>query len=551
MPYKKLNIKNGQILNETHLAHFEQGISENNTNIEEIQDKIKNIEDNGGNTSIVYPEQFGAVGDGVNDDGKALQQALESGKPVYLTQDLYIKSRVRVINRDVVFDGRGYTLHCDGAALDFKDSADFIVFFPNSVDPDKADVKIYHEVPPHYKRYHRGWIEYKGRKPIPVDEVYDDYTVVGFMEHRVIVRNVTLSCKNFKGLCALTLRKMCHSLVDNVRAIMEDYTGTGSVGILVDMNCFTTVRNCYGYGFTDDLSCNVTNRGYGVCVNGNSIIVDGCECWNNKHGICIAGNRDFWSTDIHVTNCTFGVIYNEDKRIDGSNRFQQVMDSHAGGLGLRFDNNTIIIRNAGTRGSPHAFLLSAPYVHCSGLEVLCDGAGCWATVSGLADKVYLDNVHGENLSLQPGSLYEGSTEFHLNNCLFKRLQNSYDIYQRIYMTNCTVTQLVDYIQWLKADNCYFGHDIVWGSHACIRLLGEGIFNGCTIYGHNEGTISPTRSIIEAPEDSIRMQGCYIYIRNGKYKVFNTNQPNAEYWTENIFGFRLGTKNGVLDTNELY
>lgn len=63
MPYKKLNIKNGQILNQAHLAHFEQGIQENSTNIEEIQNKIKDIEDNRSVIPIIYPPQFCAVGD--------------------------------------------------------------------------------------------------------------------------------------------------------------------------------------------------------------------------------------------------------------------------------------------------------------------------------------------------------------------------------------------------------------------------------------------------------------------------------------------------------
>ena len=83
MPYKKLNIKNGQILNQAHLAHFEQGISDNSTDIEEIQNKIKGIEDNGGgNIPIVYPQQFGAVGDGETDDTKALVTALSHSNSV-------------------------------------------------------------------------------------------------------------------------------------------------------------------------------------------------------------------------------------------------------------------------------------------------------------------------------------------------------------------------------------------------------------------------------------------------------------------------------------
>ena len=505
----------------------------------------------GAGANSATPEEFGAVGDGVTDDAPALQKALESGRPVKLTKDLYLKSRVLVIDHDVVFNGDGYTLHCDGATLDFKESSDFFAIYSRTIAADGADCRIYRETSMHYGTYHRGYIEYKGHKPIPQEETYEDYTVTGFMEHRAIVRNVKLSCKNFMGLVALNLRKMCHSLVENVQAVCEDYEGSGSVGILVDSSCFCTIRNCYTYGWDDDLSCKVTNRGYGICANGNGILVDGCESWDCKHTISVAGNRDYWSTDIRVTNCTFGCNYIYTTRIDGSARFQQVMDSHAAGVGVRFDNCSIIIRNANESASAIAFYMTAPYVHVSNLEVLCDGGGCWATMGGLAEVVYLDNVRGENLVLQPGPMYEREREYHLHNCLFRRVQNSYNVPIRVYMTDCTVTQLVDQIQWLKADGCYFGHDLSWPSHACISILGEGIFTGCTIYGHNEDTIPVTRSIIEAPENSIQMQGCRIYIRRGKYPVFSTNQPEASYWTENIFGFRPGTENDVLDLNELY
>lgn len=498
------------------------------------------------------PEQFGAVGNGITDDAPALAKALESGKPVRLTQDLYLKSRLLIIDKDVVLDGCGHTLYCNGAALDFTENSDFLAIYSRTISAEGADCRIYREKTTHYDTYHRGYIEYKGRKPIPQEEVYTDYTVTGFNEHRAVIKNVRMVCTNFKGLCALTLRKMCHSVIENVQTVCEDVTGTGSVGILVDSCCSTALRGCYSSGWTDDLSCKVTNRGYGFCCNGNGIVIDGCESWNCKHDISVAGNRDYWSTDIRVQNCTFGCEFDQQKRIDGSYRYQQIMDSHAGGYGVRFDDCNIIVRNANESASPIAFYLTAPDVHVSGLEVLCDGGGCWATVGGLAEKIYLDNVRGDNLILQPGSMYERAREFHLNGCKFKRLQNSYDRPIRIFMTDCTILQLVDNVQWLKADGCYFRHDLDWGSHACITILDEGIFTGCTIVGHTEETIAPRRSIIEAPENSIHMSGCKIYIRQGKNPICNTEQADiVNCWVENVFGFYPDTENDVLDKNELF
>ena len=46
----------------------------------------------------------------------------------------------------------------------------------------------------------------------------------------------------------------------------------------------------------------------------------------------------------------------------------------------------------------------------------------------------------------------------------------------------------------------------------------------------------------------------IYIRNGKFRICDTEQRDAvdsDNWIENIFGFHLDTENAILDKNELF
>lgn len=515
---------------------------------------LKNI-GTGFSDIYVTPEQFGAKGNGIDDDSPALLKALETGRPVMLKQDLYLKSRILVIDKNVFLDGCGYTLHCDGGALDFKDNSDFFAVYASTLPEGKdGDCSIISETNTFYDTYHRGYVSYHGRKPIPQEETYTDYTESKFNEYRAVLKNIKFQCQNFKGLVALNLRKMCHSCIQNVSTVCTDTEGTGSVGILVDSCCYCTIRDCYSSGWTDDLSCDVTNRGYGICANGNSIVIDGCEAWNCKHTVSVAGNRSYWSTDIKVQNCIFGLEYKEATRIDGSQRYQQVMDSHAAGLGVNFENCTIRILGSNESGSPTAFLISAPDVRISNLLVQCDGGGCWCNAFGLAERVYLDQVRGKNLVLQPNSGYENLKEAYISGCVFRRVQNAYNHPLKLYMTDTIVLELIDGVQWLRADNCKLYHQLSWPSKACITVLESGIFTNCVIYGHDEETIPPARSIIQAPANSIKMKGCMIYIRNGKFRICDTEQRDAvdsDNWIENIFGFHLDTENAILDKNELF
>lgn len=63
----------------------------------------------------VTPQMFGAIGDGVADDTISIQNALNSGKPVYIPSGTYLVSGITIPNKCMVFgNGRSTIIQGDG-----------------------------------------------------------------------------------------------------------------------------------------------------------------------------------------------------------------------------------------------------------------------------------------------------------------------------------------------------------------------------------------------------------------------------------------------------
>ena len=105
MSYTKQNFKSGQILTAAHLNHMEDGIAE--------------AEKTGGSSittsNSLTPEQFGAVGDGVTDDQKAMQTALDTAAENHVPLEL--KTGATYLCKEYLELPNDCTLHGNGAVI--------------------------------------------------------------------------------------------------------------------------------------------------------------------------------------------------------------------------------------------------------------------------------------------------------------------------------------------------------------------------------------------------------------------------------------------------
>ncbi len=375
-----------------------------------------------GTGTVVTPQQFGALADGIHDDGPALQKALESGNPVVLVSDLYLFSKVSVWDHNVSLNGNGYVLHCDGGVMEICASL--------NQDPS-SDVAIITENQPYYGTYYRGYISYHGSKPLA--ENLEHYTASYFNEYHAYISNLTILARNCQGSCGLELKRMCKSTISNVSSICEEGSD-GEVGILV-YNCYQVrIENCYAQNWT---ATNTGDRGYGIGADGNDITVIGCSAFGNKHDISICTARNIFSNDITVNNCKVGCSYQpEAYRHDGSKRFQARFDIHAAGERVTVHGLKITVDHA-DQGTILA-AIRAPKVEISQVEV--EAADGYLVFAELADSVYFTDLQMEACDLHGGLTKEESIdEIHITNGVINGFDQMGDN-TKIYLQNVMVKE---------------------------------------------------------------------------------------------------------------
>ena len=337
-----------------------------------------------GSGNIVTPQQFGAKADGIHDDAPALQAALESGKAVILVSNLYLFSDVSVWDCDVSLNGNGYVLYCDGCGIE-------ICAYRN--DDPASDAAVITEKKPYYGTYYRGYVSYHGSNPLK--ETLENCTVSYFNEYHAYISNVVILCRNTEGLCGLTLKRMCKSLVNNVSSICEKGSD-GEVGILI-YHCYQTrVENCYAQNWTGNAT---GERGYGIEAYGNDITISGCLAYGNKHDICICSGRDIISNNITVKDCQVGCRYDPDAhRVDGTRRYQARFDIHASGQDVVVQNLDIVVENADA-GTAYVVVRS-PEAVINGLNI--QGEDGYVSFGELADKVFFTDLNMPDVRLYGG-----------------------------------------------------------------------------------------------------------------------------------------------------
>lgn len=497
-------------------------------------------------TAFVTPEKYGAVGDGVHDDAPALQAALRSGRPVKVTQDLYLFSPITVEETDVYFDGQGFTLHLDGVGFqDLSVLNLFINFFCRFKNQPDCDMAMVTETAETEYSYHRGYVAPVGVNPTPGVETYQDCDINTYYSHSITFCNVILECVNVGAIKILNFDRYCHGLVKNVIVdVLPGHDAGGGIGLHAGYdfhfsNCF--VNGCAGLNTDASIYHSV---GSGLSVSGTNITVDDCVLQNCRAELQYGAARSFFDCNIIINN----VILSR----SGNYTIDRLFDIHGACYNSVISNVIINLgENMGPGKGQYAILWRCKDIQAYNIRIDNESERQVKIVFGeFAENVCINGLYADRCDLFPGG--DLLKQVTINNGSIRRVLEYNDSSAMLILNNVIVRELARETRNMLCNNCKFLHDIDWNTPT-IETVGEITLRDCEIHSQSGFRTASVPIIKAARKNSINLINCKVYTQmEDKYKIFNLQQNNiVNLWKEDILGITIGTDKAILGINNLF
>ena len=551
---------------------------------------------NSGNDGVT-PEQYGAIGDGVHDDGPALKMALQTEKLVRLTQDLYIKSKIEIYDKNVILDGQGYTLHLDGEDFHLLRSGNtlsrdhFILFastshsFDSPGEAQESGLPIiqYTEAGTWQdiakgENYHRGYISYMGQNPTEGQEEYEAFDKIrGWDVNTAQIRNVKMECTKVDGLMILRLTRMSFSVIDNVSIKSmdaEQYNDASiivpttanydaSTGIYLEQAYNVKIHHFHGENLTALNTAGLWSGGYGILAAGTDVTISDSTFVNCKHPLDPGGSFDHWCTGFVMNNCQCHVNDLGRIRTDGGKQYQQQIDVHPAMQDIIIENiyiswtdNRTAEQKAENGIYTAAIETEGRKAHLRNVFVDFKPNQPWErlfiTTSRQGGEVWYENVKAPtcwvvtcgfryNMESGQNTYYAANylTAWHMIGCDFGSVTNG-DSSVRVYMDRCVIHYFTAQMAHLRATRCKFLNDHYPANKGqlLMEIVDDCFFDSCEFYGADE-EMDPPLPLIDAPENKAHIHNCAFYMQRGG-KIASSDQSDMSgNYAEDRFALELG------------
>lgn len=527
-----------------------------------------------GRTTIPYdavtPEKYGALGNGVHDDGPALKAALESGKPVVLTKDLYVFSKILIYDHSVKLDGRGYTVHVDLKAETVGWDNPFAVRISASALPDgktgplkivsgsyRESIGSYRGVGDQGDSYVYGYISYNGFIPMPpwiLDKLAADEGVTETYYPRVTaeLRDVEFRFRNCTGKIGLQLNYCVESVLDNVKSVCE-YGYDGMEGISLNGCSGVRVEHCTAENWTHRKGWALMGtHGYGIGLSSDNVLVTDFHGINNRDHMAGGGNNGlFWGSRITVRGASLesdgSVVSAAQGRPNGY--FEDGFESHGNCYDINYENVTFVRYNQPVEYSySHLFELRTPYATVKNVHLL--GPGVVNFPPEFTEESYISHVVAPDAELR-GYHGEGwqrialGKEVLVQDSVFRSV-DCFLCATALKMVNCVIRYRVWNVSHLRMVNCTVLGDQDWTVLSPVQVAEDALIVNCDLYHNGSHYCTEDTPLIDAPPNTVQAMNNLFRVLPGR-PVFTTEQQYAVNNREqHRFGLVLTSDESVLD-----